>query len=171
VLQYINLFIILYKYEDWLEEKRFVISPMKHLAANFLKQNAPLSHASIHSATMLATALVAAAALGAANAEDYHLTMPGVDAKLPKGETYLCSAAAVAPDELFYVTAIEPLVADLDAVHHLMLVGCGDPTPGGHAVASNVWNCGGSLGEAGLVHGNVCHTAKQGRRRQGRRRQ
>ena len=94
----------------------------------------------------------------------FPVVMPRVQPRLPLGESYLCTAFKTLPDVSLYVTEIEPLVA-METAHHLMLVGCSETVHGGQreALTSNVepqeknlWNCGGSLGEAGLQYAPTC---------------
>jgi len=83
----------------------------------------------------------------------FPLTMPYVRPQLPQGESYLCSGVAVDPSSELHITAFTPL-ASRDTVHHLMVIGCSSPVSG---LATNLWNCGGSLGEAGLESpGSTC---------------
>ena len=91
----------------------------------------------------------------------FPIVMPKVRPKLPRGESYLCTAVKVseATDPLF-VTGIQPM-ANMDTVHHLLVVGCSNPVHGGHSNGKNLWNCGGSLGEEGLAFSNPCRKSKQ----------
>lgn len=91
----------------------------------------------------------------------FPIVMPRVKPKLPRGESYLCTAVKVseATDPL-YVSMIEPL-ANMETVHHMLVVGCSNPVHGGHSNGKNLWNCGGSLGEEGLAYSSPCRKSKQ----------
>ena len=53
-----------------------------------------------------------------------------------------------------HITGWRPL-ASRDTVHHMMVIGCEAPVATGLEV--NLWNCGGSLAEAGLESpGTTC---------------
>ncbi|XP_023321000.1 peptidylglycine alpha-hydroxylating monooxygenase-like [Eurytemora carolleeae] len=85
--------------------------------------------------------------------------MPGVNPSLPHSESYLCTGVQVSLDKVLYITGFQP-DAEKSTVHHMMVVGCDSPVdiePG----EPNLWNCGGSLGEAGLRSpGSACPGSK-----------
>ena len=75
----------------------------------------------------------------------------------PPGNTGLLLADDDAPDmslvRELHITGWRPL-ASRDTVHHMMVIGCEAPVTG---VETNLWNCGGSLAEAGLESpGTTC---------------
>ena len=89
--------------------------------------------------------------LAGAGAAVFPLEMPGVRPRLPRGESYLCTGVAV-PSTALHITAFRPRAAT--TAHHLMVIGCSAPVTG---LATNLWNCGGSLGEADLESpGSAC---------------
>ena len=56
-------------------------------------------------------------------------------------------------DRELHITGWRPL-ASRHTVHHMMVIGCEAPVTG---VEVNLWNCGGSLAEAGLESpGTTC---------------
>ena len=76
----------------------------------------------------------------------FPLTMPYVHPRLPNKESYLCTGVAVDPETPLYITGFKP-TASRETVHHLMVTGCEYPVSN---VDMNLWNCGGTLSEAGL---------------------
>jgi len=83
----------------------------------------------------------------------FPLTMPYVHPRLPNKESYLCTGVAVDPEIPLHITGFTP-TASKDTVHHLMVIGCEYPVS---SVDMNLWNCGGTLSEAGLPNpGGTC---------------
>ena len=85
--------------------------------------------------------------------ETFPLLMPNVRPKLPKQESYLCTAVNTDPTKELYITGFEPQLS-MDTAHHLMVVGCSNTALG--STRHNLWNCGGTLGEDSLDFGGSC---------------
>ena len=85
--------------------------------------------------------------------DKFPILMPNVRPKLPNKESYLCTGISTDPTKELYITGFEPKTTQ-NAAHHLMVVGCSNPTLG--SSRHNLWNCGGSLGENSLDFGGSC---------------